>query len=71
MSIDHIQLMRKVNDALGKEALKRLDDALTVDEFNELQALCASGSIGLHADGLIGFAAVVDNIWSSEGFLRE
>ena len=32
-------LIRKVNVALGKEALQRLDDMLTTDEFNELQAL--------------------------------
>lgn len=35
-------LIRKVNVALGKEALQRLDDMLTTDEFNELQA-CSLG----------------------------
>ena len=63
-------LIRKVNIALGREALERLDGMLTTDEFNELQALLARGCVGLHADNMIGITAVEDNIWTSEGFER-
>ena len=71
MKVDHIALMKRVNELLCEEALRRLDEDLTADEFNEFQALCASGSIGLHADSMIGLTAVVDNVWTSEGFSRE
>ena len=65
------ELMRRVNDTVGREAFARLDKLPTV-EYNWFRTLLRAGRIDLHCDGHLGFTVEDDNgVWSSECFDEE
>lgn len=64
------KVMRKINSALGYDAIVRMHTALTDVEFNALAQWMSKGKIGLHndMDGFVGFTADTKGGLTSEGF---
>jgi hypothetical protein len=68
--VSKTDVMRRINDALGVDALKKMYAALTDKELNALTKWMRKGKIGLHndMDGFAGFTADAKGGWTSEGF---
>lgn len=66
-----IALAAKINKALGSAALRRLYNALSSDEYNQLADLFEAGRVGMHNDGYRGVTIDTDKGWTNECYHAE